>query len=203
MRSAFAFVLAAFLSAASAAPACWPDLSVPITAHAVRDKEAVKPGQIVYAASTVGLVWGYACAAPDGKYWKTIAAGPWTAFPADWLSLVDTLARGTATERAAAWDKYATATAWDERLKPDLDIVWAAIPSPAPAVAWVVLADPFRADKRRLVYTVAGGKRGAATSQYVDAGAPCDPVVTITELGPTYFLSVLGNPALVARCVKK
>ncbi len=207
MRVLWAIALIAlsfFAKSAGAAPPCWPDLAVPLTAHAVRDKEAVRLGQVVYAASAVGLVWGYTCAAADGRWYKQLAAGPWSAFPSDWLALLDALARGTAAERAAAWDKYATATAWDERLKPDLDVVWAALPSPAPVAVWIVVADPFRADKQRLVYTVVAGKRGPATNpaQYVAAGTPCDPAVTIAELGPTYFLSVLGDPNFVARCAK-
>lgn len=206
-RWAAVFLLALAPSIAiAAAPSCWPD--VPVGFSTV---EATAPelGDIVYAASSVGLVWGYTCKDATGTWKKVIAGGPWSAFPSDWLYIFDTALRGTNEQRKALWDKYATAAAWDDRLKPDLDAVWAKLPSPPPppppppVVTWRVLADPFRADKRRVVYNAAGGKRGTATTQTIAAGEPCDPVTTITEFGPVYFLSVLGNPNLVARCVKQ
>lgn len=188
--------------ALAAAPTCWPDLTRPITVNMV-DTTVPKIGEVVYASSDIGLVWGYTCKAADGSYYKNIAAGAWSAFPANWLYILDTAIRGTDADRKALWDKYATASAWDTRLQADLDRVWAKLPNPPVASAWKVLADPFRSDKKRLVYNVVSGKRGPATTQYVDADAPCDPAVTITEYGPVYFLSVLGNPSLVARCTKR
>lgn len=202
LRFLAALLLAALPVLAQAQPHCWPDLTLPVSVQTVRAPVAPKIGEVVYAASQVGLVFGWTCRAADGKAYKVIAAGPWTAFPADWLRELDLLIRGTEVERNAAWSKYAVAPAWDERLRPDLDAVWALLPVP-PAENWTVLADPFRADKKRLVYAAAGGKRGGATGQYVDAGAPCDPVTRIDEFGGISFLSVLGDPAKVARCVKQ
>jgi hypothetical protein len=190
----------------AAPPACWPDVSLPVSLVAGGPTAKPAIGEVIYAASSVGLVWGYTCKAADGTHYKIIAAGAWSAFPADWLRILDEAMRGTDADRAALWTKYATASAWDTRLQSDLDAIWAKLPAPPPPpppVTWRVLADPFRTDKKRIVYNAANGKRGTATAQYVDAGAPCDPAVTITEFGPTYFLSVLGNPGLVARCVKQ
>lgn len=194
-------------SAAAAPPKCWPDVTLPISVEVARSVSApLSYGEVVYAASTIGVVWGYTCKASDGIYYKVIAAGAWDSMPRDWLYIMDTLMRGTDADRAAAWDKYATAPEWDARLKTDLDMIWAQLPNapaPPPAEVWKVLADPFRTDKKRLVYNVVNGKRGTATAQYIAAGEPCNPVTKITELGPVYFLSVLGNPNLVARCVKQ
>jgi len=200
-------VLAALLvcSEVAAAPACWPDVSMPLTVEMADKTAGPKVGEVIYAASSIGLVWGYTCIASDGKWYKVIAAGAWDKFPADWLWQLDKAIRGTDADRKALWDKYSTATAWDTRLQSDLDMIWAKLPvQPAapPPVVWTVLRDPFRADGKRLVYNAANGKRGASSGQYVDAGAPCDPVTTITEFGGAVFMSVLGNPALVARCTK-
>lgn len=206
MKRLLLTALLVFAQRAEAAPPCWPDLTAPtlLKVGSATDKPAL--GEVIYAASSVGLVWGYACKDAAGAWHRIVVGGPWTAFPPDWLSILDAALRGTDAQRAALWDKYATANAWDTRLQTDLDAIWAKLPLPPPlppVVVWRVLADPFRADKKRIVYTVVNGKRGSATAQYVDAGAPCDPVTTITEFGPTYFLSVLGNPTLVARCVKQ
>jgi hypothetical protein len=190
----------------SAAPTCWPSLTSPTFLKIAGPQDSPEVGEVIYSASPVGLVWGYSCIASDGKWYKVIAAGAWDKFPADWLYILDTVLRGTDADRTALWNKYATGTEWDARLKPDLDAIWARLPSPPPppaAVLWRVLADPFRADKRRVIYNAAGGKRGTATTQTIAAGEPCDPVTTITEFGPVYFLSVLGKPNLVARCVKQ
>ena len=185
---------------AQAAPSCFPKLTPP--SFQIVTEPNPELGEVVYSASPVGVVWGYTCQAADGKWWKIMAYGTWDQFPRDWLFILDTAIRGTDADRRALWDKYATGTTIDPRLVPDWEAVAKMLPNPPPVTAWKVLADPFRADKRRVVYTVVAGKRGAPTAQFVDAGAPCDPVTTITEFGPTYFLSVLGNPALVARCVK-
>jgi len=196
-------------SASSAAPSCWPDLGSPTLLKIAGSSDKVEVGEVIYAASSVGLVWGYTCVATDGKWYKVIAAGAWDKFPSDWLYILDTALRGTDADRAALWTKYATATEWDARLKPDLDAIWARLPTepppppPPPTVVWKVLADPFRADKRRAVYNAANGKRGTVTTMTIAAGEPCDPVTTIAEYGPVYFLSVLGNPNLVARCVRQ
>lgn len=215
MKRLLALILLTFVSTAAIAapPKCWPDLSLPVSVEMLKAPVDIGVGDIVYAASSIGIVWGYTCKASDGQHYKVIAAGAWENMPRDWLYIADTLMRGTDADRAAAWDKYATAGAWDERLRSDLDAVWAKLPNPPappPVALWKVLADPFRADKKRLVYTAVPGvppstqwKRGPATSQYIDAGAPCDPVTTITEFGGVTFMSVLGNPALVARCVKQ
>jgi hypothetical protein len=211
-----ALMLALLLASAAAygqavtEPKCWPDTSLPISVERLQSPTTIGYGEIVYSASPIGLVWGWTCKASDGLYYKNIAAGPWSSFPVDWLYVADTLLRGTDADRVAAWRKYATATAWDTRLKTDIDAVWALLPNapaappPPPPVVWKVMADPFRADKSRLVYTVVAGKRGPAATptQYVPAGTPCDPVTLITELGPAYFASVLGNPNLIARCTK-
>jgi hypothetical protein len=150
----------------------------------------------------VGVVWGYTCQDAAGKWWHVMGYGTWEQFPRDWLFILDTAMRGTDADRRALWDKYAVATTMDARLQPDWAKIWSMLPKPPPVAEWKVLADPFRADKRRLVYNVVGGKRGTSTGQYIDAGQPCDPVTTITEYGPVYFLSVQGNPARVARCAK-
>jgi hypothetical protein len=187
-----------------AQPACWPDVSLPISFQVAKAPTApVKVGEIVYAASSVGLVFGWACIKANGEWYHVVSGGLWSDFRPDWLAIADAGLRGTTAERDALWAKYATATTYDPQLHPDVDAIKAALPRPVAAPAWVVLADPFRADKKRAVYSVVAGKRGAVTGQLVDAGAPCDPATTITEFGPTYFLSVLGNPATVARCVKK
>lgn len=204
MRRLLALALLVLAGSAAAAPSCWPDMSRPITVErAEAPTTPIVIGEVVYAASSVGLVWGYTCKAGDGKHYKNIFAGAWSAFPIDWLFVMDTLMRGTDADRSAAYAKYATASAWDERLRPDLDKVWSLLPVPPPPVTWIVMPDPFRADKKRLVYAAPNGKRGLSTGLYVDAGAPCDPSVTIIEFGPVYFLSVLGDKAKVARCAKQ
>jgi hypothetical protein len=190
----------------AAAPACWPDLTAPTLLKVGSATDKPELGEVVYAASSIGLVWGYACTTDGGKIWhKVIVAGAWSAFPADWLAILDTALRGTDADRTALWNKYATANAWDSRLQSDLDKIWALIPNPPPAppaVVWKVLADPFRTDKKRPIYNVAQGKRGTSTGRYIDAGQPCDPVTTITEYGGVTFLSVQGNATTVARCIK-
>jgi hypothetical protein len=201
MRKLVFAALLAFSSAAGAAPPCFPKLTPP-SFQIVTEPTAPELGEVVYSASPIGVVWGYTCQAADGKWWKVMAYGNWEQFPKDWLFVLDTAIRGTDAERRALWDKYATGTTIDARLVPDWDMVAKLLPNPPPVAEWKVLADPFRADKKRPVYNVAGGKRGTLTGQYIDAGQPCDPVTTITEFGPTYFLSVNGNPATVARCAK-
>jgi hypothetical protein len=208
LRLAFALASLPMADALAAPPPCWPNVTLPISVEMARSPTTVEYGDVVYSASQIGVVWGYSCKASDGLYYKVIAAGAWDVMPRDWLYIADTLLRGTDADRAAAWNKYVTAAQWDARLKSDLDMVWAQLPGPPPTPpvsVWRVLADPFRSDKKRLIYTVVGGKRGPATSppQYIDAGAPCDPITTITEFGSTIFMSVLGNPALIARCVKQ
>lgn len=79
------------------------------------------------------------------------------------------------------------------------------IPDP-PAVTWRVLKDPFGSSGRRLVYTVAvvqgTTKRGVPVSpaRYVDPGAPCDQITRVDEPVGIVFMSVLGDPSLIARC---
>lgn len=194
-----------FTTVVNAAPPCWPDIPPFMSPQSYRIEtpgDKLPVGAVIFSASTVGLVWGYTCIDTDGKWWKVIAGGAWSEFPADWFYILDQAIRGDVNVRTQLWNKYATATEWDPRLKPDLDTIWAKLPSPPPFSVWKVVPDPFRADKKRLVYNVANGKRGTPTTQYVDAGTPCDPVTTITEFGPVYFMSVLGNPNLVARCAK-
>jgi hypothetical protein len=186
---------------ATAAPSCFPKLTPP-SFQIVTEPNAPELGEVVYSASPVGVVWGYTCQAADGKWWKVMAYGNWEQFPKDWLYILDTAIRGTDADRRALWDKYAVATTIDERLVPDWEAVAKLLPNPPPVTEWKVLADPFRADKKRLVYMVTNGKRGASTGQYIAAGEPCDPAVTLTEFGPTYFMSVQGNPNFVARCAK-
>lgn len=195
------------LNVLAAPPKCWPDMSMPVMLERA-STAAIGYGEVVYAASPIGIVWGYTCKASDNLYYKNIAAGAWENMPRDWLYIMDTLMRGTDADREAAWLKYATATAWDSRLQSDLDAVWKLLPNapaPPPVSAFIVLADPFRADKKRLVYTVVNAKRGPATSPaiYINAGEPCDPKTTITELGGVTFMSVLGDPNKIARCIKK
>jgi hypothetical protein len=200
-RFLFALLLACSGSVA-AAPSCFPNMAPPTF---IDVNGTPKLGEVVYAASSVGVVWGYTCQDSTGKWWKVMAYGNWEQFPKDWLFILDTAIRGTDADRRALWDKYAVATTIDERLIPDWDAVAKLLPNPPPppvVTEWKVLADPFRADKKRLVYSVVNGKRGASTGQYIAAGEPCDPVTTITEFGPTYFLSVNGNPNTVARCAK-
>lgn len=215
MKFVAALVLALLCSSAAAvAPKCYPDLTVPVSFQLGSGSAAVKVGEIVYAASPLGVIWGYACipVPPDGNWYHVVSGGLWADFPADWLSILDVAMRGTPADRDAAWVKYATLGTFDPRLQSDVDAIKAKLPRPPPpppppppptTEVWKVLADPFRVDKKRLVYMVTAGKRGAPAGQLVDAGAPCDHVTKITEFGPIYFLSVLGNPALVARCVKQ
>lgn len=199
-RLLFALALLFVVQPATAAPACFPKMTPPTF---IDVNGTPKHGEVVYVASTVGLVWGYTCQAADGKWHYAIGYGTWDQFPKDWLFILDTAIRGTDADRRALWDKYAVANdTIDERLAPDWDKVAKLLPLPPPVTAWKVLPDPFRADKKRLVYTVTNGRRGASTGQYIAAGEPCDPVTTITEFGPTYFLSVNGNPNTVARCTK-
>jgi hypothetical protein len=207
MKRMFAAMLLVFGCGATeaAAPSCWPDVSMPIGLVAAGQTTRPAIGEVIYAASSIGLVWGYTCKAVDGQHYKVIAAGAWSSFPADWLRILDEAMRGTDVDRKALWDKYATSGAWDQRLQSDIDAIWAKLPNaPAvpPPVLWKVVRDPFRTDGKRLIYSVVAGKRGPSLGQYVDAGAPCDPATTITEFGPTYFLSVNGNPNTVARCAK-
>jgi hypothetical protein len=201
MKKLAAVVFGVMAGAASAAPPCFPNLNPP-SFQIVTEPNAPDLGEVVYSASPVGVVWGYTCQAADGKWWKVMGYGNWEQFPRDWLYVLDTAIRGTDADRRAIWDKYAVGTTIDSRLVLDWDAVAKLLPNPPPVAVWKVLADPFRADKKRLVYTVVNGKRGASTGQYIDAGQPCDPVTTITEFGPVYFLSVQGNPLRVARCAK-
>lgn len=194
---------------AFAAPGCWPDRTRPITLLRV-DDVAPKVGDIVYAASSVGLVWGYACIAPDGSWRHVVGGGPWSAFAADWLAIADQLYRGSEAELAAAWNKYATSTTIDARLQSDVDAVKARLPKPPPAPtagSYVVMATTIcaPADKdaggrciRRQTYVWAGGTRGAAAPERVDIGAPCDPSV-----GAAGFYGVLGRTDRVALCVRR
>jgi hypothetical protein len=201
MRKLVFAALLALSSAAGAAPSCFPKLTPP-SFQIVTEPTAPDLGEVVYSASPVGVVWGYTCQAADGKWWKVMAYGNWEQFPKDWLFVLDTAIRGTDAERRALWDKYAVASTIDPRLVPDWDAVAKLLPNPPPVTEWKVVPDLFRADKKRMVYNVVSGKRGTATGVYIDAGQPCDPVTTITEFGPTYFLSVQGKPNLVARCAK-
>lgn len=203
MKKWLAALLLGFSTAVTAAPPCFP-ITTPPTFIIATDPQTRKPelGEIVYVASPVGLVWGYTCKDEKNQWWKVMAWGTWDIIPKDWLYIMDVAIRGTDADRRALWDKYAVVATMDERLQGDWKVVNALLPNPPPVTEWKVLADPFRADKKRLVYNVVNGKRGTPTNQYVDAGAPCDPVTTITEFGPSYFLSVLGNPNLVARCSK-
>lgn len=196
---ALLFVIAP--SVIMAAPSCFPQMSPP-TFQVVTGPNTPKIGEVVYSASPVGLVWGYTCQAADGKYFKVMGWGTWEQIPKDWLFIMDQAIRTDDAGRRALWDKYAVVNTIDERMVNDWKAVNALLPNAPVVPEWKVLADPFRADKKRLVYTVVNGKRGPATTQYVDAGAPCDPVTTITEFGPSYFMSVLGNPNLIARCAK-
>lgn len=197
-------VLALFVvaPATAAPPKCWPDPAMPISLEIAIKPTRVELGTVVYAASPVGLVFGWACKAADGTHNKVIAGGPWEAFAREWLYLADKALRGTVADREALWSQYSTVTEWDARLQPDLDAVWALLPNAPAPIVWKVMPDPFRADKKRLVYVVANGKRGASTGRYVEAGTPCDPATTIVEYGPVYFLSVEGNPNTVARCAQ-
>lgn len=205
-------VIAALLLCAqvvSAQPSCWPNLSLPTTLQKTSDGPA-RVGDIVYAASSIGLVWGYACIASDGTMRHIIVGGPWTAFQADWLAVADQLYRGTDADRAAAWSKYVTATTIDARLQPDVDAVKARLPKPPPAPtagSYVVMATTIcaPADKdaggrciRRQTYVWAGGTRGAAAAERVDIGAPCDP-----SIGAAGFYGVLGRTDRVALCVRR
>jgi len=192
---------------ASAQPVCWPttDLSSTSVIKFANGTEKVDWGQVVYSPSSAGLVWGYACKTNTSLH-HYIFGGRWAQYVPEWAYIADTLMRGTDADKSAAYTKYMTGTTIDPIFQGDVDKIKAMLPLlTAPTEVWKVMADPFRADKKRLVYNVVSGKRGSATSpaQYVDAGAPCDPAVKITEFGPVYFLSVLGKPNLVARCVKQ
>lgn len=194
-------VLALFVvaPAASAQPACWPDIPVKITKVEVTAPER---GSLVYSASSIGLVYGWACTASDGKWHKIVVGGPWSSFVVDWLYVADKAMRGTPAERDALWNQYnPLAQPIDARLKPDLDAIMAVLPNPPAPSVWKVMPDPFRSDRKRPIYHVANGKRGASTGRYIDAGEPCSDVTKIAEFGAVYFLSVEGNPGTVARCV--
>lgn len=207
-----AIVLALVAPTAAAAqtpPSCWPNLSSPTFWRTADNMNTVAEGQIVYAASTVGLVWGYACKAADGKLDHVIAGGAWSEFPIDWLAIADVLARGTDSDRAAAWRKYATGTTIDARLEPDIKAVKAKLPVPPPPPkpgGWVVAPTAIctAADKdasgkcfRRAAYLWAGGVRGPVSGT-ADIGSACDLTV-----GAGGFYGVNGRTDRVAPCVKQ
>jgi hypothetical protein len=196
-------------SSALAQPQCWPSLTFPTIWRTADSTSRVREREIVYAASSVGLVWGYGCTGIDGKLYHYIAGGPWSAFPPDWLAIADTLARGTDGERAAAWVKYATGTAIDPRLEPDVKAVSARLPLPPPAPVpggWVVAPTAIcsSADKdlsgkcvRRAAYLWAGGVRGPVSGT-ANIGSACDLTV-----GAAGFYGVNGRTDRVAPCVKQ
>lgn len=207
-------VIAALLLCAqvvSAQPSCWPNLSLPTTLQKTSDGPA-RVGDIVYAASSIGLVWGYACIASDGTMRHIIVGGPWTAFQADWLAVADQLYRGTDADRAAAWSKYVTATTIDARLQPDVDAIKAVLPkpvAPAPAGSWVVAATSIcaAADKdtsgrcvRRQSFAWDGTTRGlVAQPERATIGSAC-----ITSIGKEpYFGFDAQRPDRVVLCVKQ
>lgn len=75
-------------------------------------------------------------------------------------------------------------------------------PPPPPPAAYIV-ARSFLANGTRAIYPVVSGKVSDVPVPGVTAlpGEPCDATVTITKLGLTY-MSVRGNPAWVAVCIK-
>lgn len=223
LRSAMVVSLVCLATPAAAQPACWPDTSLPVKFQVARAPVGtIKPGEVVYAASPLGLVFGWACIAPDGTWRHMIAGGPWTAFTPDWLATADTLLRGTAADRNAAWVKYATGPI-DARLKPDVDAIMAMLPKPPPLVpppplpppppppvisAFVVAPTTIcpTVDKdaggkcfRRPTYAWDGKVRAiAAAAEKADIGSACDATV-----GATGFHGVLGRTDRVALCVKR
>jgi hypothetical protein len=200
--------------AVAAPPKCWPsptptDLLIGVQL-AKTPPTSVAIGTVVYAASSVGLVYGWTCKAADGQHYKHLYGGPWTAFAQDWLYLADKAIRGTDADREALFNQYATATEIDARLKPDADKVLAMLPSPpAPPVAGSLVVAPTTicatADKdgagkclRRPTYAWNGSTRStAAAAEKVDVGSACNPAI-----GAAGFHGVLGRTDRVAPCVK-
>lgn len=194
---------------AHAAPSCFPNMAPPTFVDLTGTP---KLGEVVYSASTVGLVWGYTCQASDGKWWKIAAYGTWDQFPRDWLFILDTAMRGTDADRRALWDKYAVGTPLDARLKPDFDKIVAMLPVPpaAPAPGTFVVAPTTicpTADKsgtacvRRATYAWNNATKvrtTTATAEKVDIGSACDPAI-----GAAGFYGVLGRTDRVAPCVKR
>jgi hypothetical protein len=200
--------------AVAAPPKCWPS---PTPTNLLIGVEIAKSpptsvaiGTVVYAASSVGLVYGWTCKAADGQHYKHIAGGPWEAFTRDWLYIADKALRGTDAEREALWNQYATASEWDSRLKPDLDMVWAMLPNapvvPPPGSLVVApttvcaAADKDGAGKciRRPTYAWNGSTRATtAAAEKVDVGSACNPAI-----GAAGFHGVLGRTDRVAPCVK-
>lgn len=203
MKKWLAALLFGVSTAVSAVPPCFPVTTPPtfiIATDAV--KRPPELGEVVYTASPIGLVWGYTCKDDKGLWWKVMAWGTWDIIPKDWLYIMDVAIRGTDADRKALWNKYAVVATMDERLLGDWIAVQALLPNPPMASEWKVLADPFRADKKRVVFNAANNRRTTPTTQFVDAGAPCNPATTIVEYGGITFMSVLGNPNFVARCSK-
>jgi hypothetical protein len=202
--------------AAGAPPKCWPTATT-TPAQMVFNVEvanspptAVAIGSVVYAASSIGLVYGWTCKAPDGQHYKHLYGGPWTAFAQDWLYLADKAVRGTDADREALFNQYATATEIDARLKPDADKVLAMLPNApvAPTPGSLVVAPTTvcaAADKdgagkclRRPTYVWNGTTRATtAATEKADIGSACNPAV-----GALGFHGVLGRSDRVAPCVK-
>lgn len=194
---------------AHAAPACFPTMTPPTF---VDSNGTPKLGEVVYAASTVGVVWGYTCKDSAGKWWAAIGYGTWDQFPRDWLSILDAGIRGTDADRRALWDKYAVATTIDERLVADWNKIAALLPRPpaAPAPGTFVVAPTTicpAADKsggvciRRSSYAWDNATKvrtTTAAAEKVDIGSACDPAV-----GAAGFYGVLGRTDRVAPCVKR
>jgi hypothetical protein len=139
-----------------------------------------------------------------------IVWGRWADYASDWPERALALAKGGLPAVEAEWAKHPPpqrdangAPLYPAECKGVVDPAWRAlvamVPPEPPVSTWKVLRDPFRADGKRLVYTVVAGKRGAPVSpaQYVDAGTPCDPAVRINEFGGVVFMGVAGG---VARC---
>lgn len=197
---AVALVLLVAALPASAQPKCWPDLTVPATLQSVQQGRTAKPGEIVYAASSVGLVYGWHCTDAAGVWHRYVVGGPWTAFRPDWLAVADALWRGTEADRAAAWTQYATAPAIDTRLAGDVAALVALMPPP-PAEVWLVARNSTYTT--RPTYPVADGIRSTTSNGRVDVGAACDCAAVKIVSGTTTYCGVLGRADTVAVCTRQ
>jgi hypothetical protein len=197
----------------SAQPSCWPNTNLPISVHRA-DVSAPKLGDIVYSASSIGLVYGWACAKADGTWQHVVIGGPWSAFRPDWAAIADSLMRGSDADRAAAWKTYITGTTFDSRLQADVDSIRAKLPKPAAAPplpapgTWVVAPTSIcgTQDKeggvcvRRQSFSWDGKTRGlVAQPERATIGAQC-----VTSIGVEPYFGFDANRAdRVVLCVRK
>jgi len=201
-------ILAALLAvspAEAAVPPCWPNLNagITLTIKPATTTEPVAVGDIIYAASSVGLIWGYACVS-NGIWYHNVAGGQWSSFPASWAAIADTMIRGTDADRVAAWNKYATVDPIDPLLQPDVVAIKKLLPTPPPIIPppppvveyWIVAT--FAANLDRPAYPVVAGVRKTTSNGRALVGSVCNCTVKFVETST--YCGVNGRLDQVAIC---